>query len=264
MQKVLFIDRDGTIIKEPLEDFQVDSLEKLEFLPKALSNLRKIAEDTDYELVMITNQDGLGTDSFPEATFWPAHQKMMSTLEGEEIRFKNVLIDRTFEHENAETRKPNTGLLSDYLDNTKYDLAKSFVLGDRLTDIQLAVNLGAKGILINDEISSGASKNQKEAIALTTKNWDEIHEFLRLPPRVATIQRDTKETKISVELNLDGTGKAQMNTGIGFFDHMLDQLAKHSGADISITVKGDLHIDEHHTIEDTALALGERHIWLLW
>ncbi len=260
MQKVLFIDRDGTIIKEPLEDFQVDSLEKLEFLPKALSNLRKIAEDTDYELVMITNQDGLGTDSFPEATFWPAHQKMMSTLEGEEIRFKNVLIDRTFEHENAETRKPNTGLLSDYLDNTKYDLAKSFVLGDRLTDIQLAVNLGAKGILINDEISSGASKNQKEAIALTTKNWDEIHEFLRLPPRVATIQRDTKETKISVELNLDGTGKAQMNTGIGFFDHMLDQLAKHSGADISITVKGDLHIDEHHTIEDTALALGEAYL----
>ncbi|MGK0138243.1 MAG: imidazoleglycerol-phosphate dehydratase/histidinol-phosphatase [Algoriphagus sp.] len=260
MQKVLFIDRDGTIIKEPLVDLQVDSLEKLEFLPKVISNLRKIAKEIDYELVMITNQDGLGTDSFPEETFWPAHQKMMKTLEGEEIYFKNILIDRTFEHENAETRKPRTGLLTEYFNKDKYDLTKSFVLGDRYSDIQLAVNLGAKGILIKQEITAEASKKHKDNIVLSTENWDEIYEFLRLPPRIAKIQRDTKETKISVSLNLDGSGIAQIDTGIGFFDHMLDQLAKHSGADISIIVKGDLHIDEHHTIEDTALALGEAYL----
>lgn len=260
MQKVLFIDRDGTIIKEPLVDLQVDSLEKLEFLPKVISNLRKIAKEIDYELVMITNQDGLGTDSFPEETFWPAHQKMMKTLEGEEIYFKNILIDRTFEHENAETRKPRTGLLTEYFNKDKYDLTKSFVLGDRYSDIQLAVNLGAKGILIKQEITAEASKKHKDNIVLSTENWDEIYEFLRLPPRIAKIQRDTKETKISVSLNLDGSGIAQIDTGIGFFDHMLDQLAKHSGADISINVKGDLHIDEHHTIEDTALALGEAYL----
>jgi imidazoleglycerol-phosphate dehydratase/histidinol-phosphatase len=260
MQKVLFIDRDGTIIKEPLVDLQVDSLEKLEFLPKVISNLRKIAKEIDYELVMITNQDGLGTDSFPEETFWPAHQKMMKTLEGEEIYFKNILIDRTFEHENAETRKPRTGLLTEYFNKDKYDLTKSFVLGDRYSDIQLAVNLGAKGILIKQEITAEASTKHKDNIVLSTENWDEIYEFLRLPPRIAKIQRDTKETKISVSLNLDGSGIAQIDTGIGFFDHMLDQLAKHSGADISIIVKGDLHIDEHHTIEDTALALGEAYL----
>ncbi|WP_341227230.1 bifunctional histidinol-phosphatase/imidazoleglycerol-phosphate dehydratase HisB [uncultured Arcticibacterium sp.] len=260
MQKVLFIDRDGTIIKEPITDFQVDSLEKLEFLPKSLSNLRKIANETDFELVMITNQDGLGTDSFPEDTFWPAHQKMMTTLEGEEIHFKEVFIDRTFEHENAETRKPRTGLLTQYIDNPDYDLANSYVLGDRLSDIQLAVNLGAKGILIADEAKEEATDGQKNAIALISSDWDKIHEFLRLPQRKAVIQRDTKETKIYVNLNLDGTGKAKMDTGLGFFDHMLDQLAKHSGADIEITVKGDLHIDEHHTIEDTALALGEAYL----
>ncbi|AWV98983.1 bifunctional histidinol-phosphatase/imidazoleglycerol-phosphate dehydratase HisB [Arcticibacterium luteifluviistationis] len=260
MQKVLFIDRDGTIIKEPITDFQVDSLEKLEFLPKSLSNLRKIANETDFELVMITNQDGLGTDSFPEDTFWPAHQKMMTTLEGEEIHFKEVFIDRTFEHENAETRKPRTGLLTQYMDNPDYDLANSYVLGDRLSDIQLAVNLGAKGILIADEEKDEATDSQKGAIALVSSDWDEIYEFLRLPQRKAVIQRDTKETKIYVNLNLDGTGKAKMDTGLGFFDHMLDQLAKHSGADIEITVKGDLHIDEHHTIEDTALALGEAYL----
>lgn len=257
MQKVLFIDRDGTIIAEPPADFQVDSLEKLAFLPKALSNLRKIADELSYELVMITNQDGLGTDSFPEDTFWPAHQKMMDTLEGEEVHFTEVFIDRTFEHENAETRKPKTGLLGKYLDASVYDLANSFVLGDRLTDIQLAVNLGARGILIAAEEKPEASAEQKEATALVTNDWDEIYSFLKMPPRIASIQRDTHETKISVSLNLDGTGKASMDTGLGFFDHMLDQLAKHSGADITIKVKGDLHIDEHHTIEDTALALGE-------
>jgi imidazoleglycerol-phosphate dehydratase/histidinol-phosphatase len=260
MQKVLFIDRDGTIIKEPPIDFQVDSLEKLEFLPKALSSLRKIANETDYELVMITNQDGLGTDSFPENTFWPAHQKMMTTLEGEEILFKEVLIDRTFEHENAITRKPRTGLLTRYIDNPAYDLANSFVIGDRLSDIQLAVNLGAKGIFIAKNESGDATVEQKKVISFVNTDWDAVYEFLRLPARKASIQRDTKETKISVNLNLDGTGKSKMDTGIGFFDHMLDQLAKHSGANIEITVKGDLHIDEHHTIEDTALALGEAYL----
>ncbi|SOE20617.1 imidazoleglycerol-phosphate dehydratase [Spirosomataceae bacterium TFI 002] len=257
MQKVLFIDRDGTIIVEPPEDFQVDSLEKLSFLPKAISNLRKIAHELDYELVMVTNQDGLGTDSFPEDTFWPAHSKMMDTLAGEEVHFSDVVIDRTFEHENKPTRKPGTALLTKYLDTEKYDLANSFVLGDRLSDIQLALNLGAKGILILDEVIDSASDDQKGAIALATTDWDKIYEFLKLPARTALIQRDTKETKIRVELNLDGTGKSQMDTGLGFFDHMLDQLAKHSGADINIKVEGDLHIDEHHTIEDTALALGE-------
>jgi imidazoleglycerol-phosphate dehydratase/histidinol-phosphatase len=254
MQKVLFIDRDGTIIIEPPVDFQVDSLEKLEFYPKALSVLRKIAEETDYKLVMVTNQDGLGTDSYPEETFWPAHQKMMKTLAGENIHFSEVLIDRTFEHENAPTRKPRTGLLTHYIDSDDFDLAQSFVIGDRLTDIQLAKNLGSKGILISSD-KSAAEKD--ETIALVTTNWDEIYEHLKLPARVAEVQRNTKETEIYVSVNLDGTGQASMDTGLGFFDHMLDQLSKHSGADITIKVKGDLHIDEHHTIEDTALALGE-------
>ncbi len=263
MQKVLFIDRDGTIIVEPPVDFQVDSLEKLAFVPKAISVLRKISEELNYELVMVTNQDGLGTDSYPESTFWPAHQKMMDTLEGENIFFKDVLIDRTFEHENAETRKPRTGLLTQYLHSEDYDLANSYVIGDRLTDIQLAANIGAKGILIADGPKAESTKEQSEATALVSNDWDEIYRFLKLPERIGEIQRDTKETQISVRVNLDGTGQANMDTGLGFFDHMLDQLAKHSGADISIKVKGDLHIDEHHTIEDTALALGEAFLMAL-
>lgn len=263
MQKVLFIDRDGTIIVEPPVDFQVDSLEKLAFVPKAISVLRKISEELNYELVMVTNQDGLGTDSYPESTFWPAHQKMMDTLEGENIFFKDVLIDRTFEHENAETRKPRTGLLTQYLHSEDYDLANSYVIGDRLTDIQLAANIGAKGILIADGPKADATKEQSEATALVSNDWDEIYRFLKLPERIGEIQRDTKETQISVRVNLDGTGQANMDTGLGFFDHMLDQLAKHSGADISIKVNGDLHIDEHHTIEDTALALGEAFLMAL-
>ncbi len=257
MKRVLFIDRDGTLIVEPPEDFQVDSFEKLEFLPGVISNLRKIAEETDFELVMVTNQDGLGTDSFPEETFWPVHQKMMTILENENIHFADVCIDRTFEHENAETRKPQTGLLTKYLNHPEYDLAGSFVLGDRLTDIQLAVNIGAKGILIAKEQLPAATEEQNKATAYINTDWAAIYEFLRLPARKATVQRNTNETQILVELNLDGRGKAEMQTGLGFFDHMLDQLAKHSGADIKIQVKGDLHIDEHHTIEDTALALGE-------
>ncbi len=248
MKKVLFIDRDGTIIVEPPEDFQVDSLEKLRFLPKAISNLRKIAEELDYELVMVTNQDGLGTDSFPEDTFWPAQNRMMETLEGEGVTFAAVHIDKTFEKENAPTRKPRTGLLTQYMGG-EYDLANSFVIGDRKTDVQLAKNLGAKAIFIGPE--------HLEEAALSTTDWDAIYHFLKMPPRVAEVKRTTKETDIFIKLNLDGTGQTKMNTGLGFYDHMLDQLGRHSGCDLKITVKGDLHIDEHHTIEDTALALGE-------
>jgi imidazoleglycerol-phosphate dehydratase/histidinol-phosphatase len=253
MKKALFIDRDGTIIAEPADE-QIDSLEKLEFLPKALSNLRKIAEETDYELVMVTNQDGLGTQSFPEDTFWPAHRKMMGTLAGENVHFAAVHIDRSFPHENLPTRKPGTGMLTAYL-NGEYNLANSYVIGDRLTDIQLAKNLGAKAIFINH--LPGREVPADDTVRLVTTDWDEIYRYLRLPERIALVQRDTRETQISIRLNLDGQGKSDIHTGLGFFDHMLDQLAKHSGADLTIHVDGDLHIDEHHTIEDTALALGE-------
>ena len=265
MQPVLFIDRDGTLIIEPQSDFQIDSLAKLEFIPNVLSALRKIAEETPYELVMVTNQDGLGTAIFPEETFWPAHNKMMRTLENENIRFAAQHIDRTFPADNVPTRKPNTGMLTAYFADT-YDLPNSYVIGDRLTDVQLALNLGAKAILfippnLNPDTQSadtdGITDELKQAIALTTSDWNEIYTFLRLPARKATVERNTNETKIKIELNLDGTGLADMHTGLGFFDHMLDQLAKHSGSDLRIHVKGDLHIDEHHTIEDTALALGE-------
>lgn len=257
MKKVLFIDRDGTIIVEPPTDFQVDSLEKLEFLPKAISALRKIADETDYELVMVTNQDGLGTDSFPEDTFWPAQNKMVKTLEGEDIRFADVHIDRSFPEDNLPTRKPGIGMLTAYFSN-EYDLANSYVIGDRLTDVQLAVNLGAKAILFRSELpEEGISDQMNETTALVTSDWDAIYEHLKLPCRKAFVERNTKETQIKVELNLDGSGRSDIHTGLGFFDHMLDQLARHSGADLAIHVEGDLHIDEHHTIEDTALALGE-------
>jgi imidazoleglycerol-phosphate dehydratase / histidinol-phosphatase len=269
MQKILFIDRDGTIIDEPKTDFQIDSLEKLEFLPKAISNLRKIAEGTDgrgsaYKLVMVTNQDGLGTDSFPEDTFWPAHNKMLKTMENENIHFSAIHIDRSFPHENLPTRKPATGLLTEYFDTENYDLTNSYVIGDRVTDVQLAVNLGAKAIFITDGLTNNLidsfTPEQKEATKLVSNDWDEIYEFLQLPERTASIERNTKETKIKIELNLDGTGKSEIHTGLGFYDHMLDQVAKHSGADLKIFVEGDLHIDEHHTIEDTALALGEAYL----
>lgn len=265
MRKVLFIDRDGTLIIEPQTDFQIDSLEKLEFIPNALSALRKIAEETDYELVMVTNQDGLGTEVFPEDTFWPAHNKMVTTLAGENIRFAQVHIDRHFPHQQAPTRKPGIGMLTQYLTD-EYDLASSYVIGDRMTDVQLAINLGAKAILfLPPNLSAttqmadidGLTETMSDTIALKTDNWLAIYEFLRLPARTAIVERNTKETQIRVDLNLDGQGRSDMQTGVGFFDHMLDQLAKHSGADLSIHVKGDLHIDEHHTIEDTALALGE-------
>jgi len=262
MQKILFIDRDGTLIEEPKDDFQVDSFEKLKFLPLVISNLKKIINETDYKLVMVTNQDGLGTKVFPEKTFWPVHNLMLDIFKNENIIFEDVFIDKTFAKDNAPTRKPNTGLLTKYLDATQYDLANSYVIGDRLTDIQLAKNLDAQGILIgrsadttdDDKLNQKALKNY---IALNTNSWNEIYEFLSKPKRTSIIQRNTNETKISIKLNLDGNGKSTIKTGLGFFDHMLEQLSKHSGCDLDIKVKGDLHIDEHHTIEDTAIALGE-------
>ncbi len=255
MKKVLFIDRDGTLIVEPPTDYQVDSFEKLEYLPMVFRYLGKIAEELDYELVMITNQDGLGTDSFPEDTFWPVHNKMVEAFKNENIEFAEIFIDRTFEHENAPTRKPGTALLTQYLEGD-YDLENSFVLGDRLSDIQLAKNLGAKGILIQDKVTAEPG-SLADTCALITLRWAEIYEFLKFKTRRSSVRRTTSETDISIELTLDGAGRADIETGLGFFDHMLDQIARHSGVDLSVKVKGDLHIDEHHTIEDTALALGE-------
>lgn len=261
-KKLLFIDRDGTLIEEPPEDYQVDSLEKLMFLPGVMRNLFRIAQSTNYEWVMITNQDGLGTDSFPENTFWPAHDKMMQMLVNEGIVFENVIIDRTFKHENSPTRKPGTALLTQYLEGD-YDLENSIVIGDRLSDIQLAKNLGGKGIMIGKSLDTQDDNVDRQALSqtlvLSTDNWDEIGDYIcsLQPTRTATVSRTTKETDIQISLNLDGTGKTQNETGIGFFDHMLDQLGKHSKVDLSVKVKGDLHIDEHHTIEDAAIALGE-------
>lgn len=261
MQKILFLDRDGVLVKEP-NDYQLDSLNKLEFYPGVFSNLSRIVQETDFQLVMVTNQDGLGTDAFPEKDFWPCHNLLIQTLEGEGITFKEIVIDRTFAHENAPTRKPRTGLLTHYLEGD-YDLANSFVVGDRLTDMELAKNLGCKGIWINNEPELGATEldgkaaSLEDIIQLRTTSWREIYEFFKLPARRASVVRTTKETDIRIDLDLDGTGKADNQTGIGFFDHMLDQLAKHSNSDLRVSVKGDLHIDEHHTIEDTALALGE-------
>jgi len=251
--KLLFIDRDGTLVIEPPIDYQLDSLEKLEFYPGVFRWLSRIVEELDYELVMVTNQDGLGTSSFPEETFWPAHNKMMKAFENEGINFKEVLIDRSFPEDNASTRKPRTGLLTAFL-NGNYDLANSFVIGDRLTDIELAENIGAKGILLSNNEELNYKNNTQ---ILKTENWKTIYEFLKLSERTAEITRKTNETDISIRLNLDGTGKAKIDTGIEFFNHMLDQIARHGGLDLDITVKGDLEVDEHHTIEDTAIALGE-------
>lgn len=257
-KKVLFIDRDGTIINEPPVDHQVDSLEKLEFYPKVLRNLYLIASKLDFELVMVTNQDGLGTASFPEDTFWPAHNKMMQTLEGEGIHFARVHIDRSFPADKAPTRKPRTGMLGEYF-SEGYDLAGSLVIGDRLTDIELAKNLGCKGILLQSETAQKEleAAGLTEACALLSSDWDEIAAFLFKTERTAVVDRSTAETSIHIELDLDGTGKCAISTGLHFFDHMLEQIGRHAGVDLDIQVKGDLHVDEHHTIEDTGLALGE-------
>lgn len=251
--KILFIDRDGTLVIEPPIDYQLDSLEKLEFYPGVFRWLSRIAEELDYELVMVTNQDGLGTSSFPEETFLPAHNKMMKAFENEGIIFKEVLIDRSFPADNASTRKPRTGLLTEYL-NGNYDLANSFVIGDRLTDIELAENIGAKGILLSNNEELNYKNNTQ---ILKTENWKTIYEFLKLSERTAEISRKTNETDIFIRLNLDGSGIANINTGIEFFNHMLDQIARHGNLDLDVSVKGDLEVDEHHTIEDTAIALGE-------
>lgn len=257
MKKVLFIDRDGTLILEP-PDEQIDSLEKLEYFPGVFTWLGRIARETDYELVIVTNQDGLGTDRFPEDTFWPAHNKMIRTFENEGVVFAKTFIDRSFPHENLPTRKPGIGMLGEFLSGA-YDLKNSYVIGDRLTDVQLAKNLGCKGILINDGSLEPKLKEQGLEIhcALVTASWQHIYNLVASPPRVAEVRRTTKETDIEIKVNLDGEGKSSISTGLGFFDHMLDQLSKHGNIDLEIKVNGDLHIDEHHTIEDTALALGE-------
>ena len=260
-KKVLFIDRDGTMIKEPADE-QIDSFEKLVFYPKAFTYLGKIAKELDFELAMITNQDGLGTGIYPENTFWPVHNFIMNSFENEGVIFKDVFIDKTFPHENATTRKPKTGLLGKYFSEA-YDLENSFVIGDRLTDVELAKNLGAKAIFINDETNLGTDeisvkrKDLDPFIALESNDWQKIYEFLKLENRTAELTRNTNETKIYIKLNLDGTGKSDISTGIAFFDHMLDQIARHGSMDLTIKVEGDLEVDEHHTIEDTMIALGE-------
>lgn len=257
MKKVLFIDRDGTLIIEP-PDEQIDSLEKLEYYPGVFTWLGKIARETNYELVMVTNQDGLGTDSFPEKNFWPAHERMMKTFEHEGITFSEVCIDKSFQRENKPTRKPGTGMLTKYF-SSDYDLKNSYVIGDRLTDVELAKNLGSKAILLKDTSLDEklTASGFAQFCALRTTSWQDIYNLLIASPRSAVVNRKTKETDITIAVNLDGSGKSNIATGLGFFDHMLDQLAKHGKVDLDIQVKGDLHIDEHHTIEDTALALGE-------
>ena len=261
MKPVLFIDRDGTLIKEPVDE-QIDSFDKLDFYPKVFQYLSKISRELNFEIVMITNQDGLGTDIYPEETFWPVHNFVLKTFEQEGVVFIEQFIDRTFAKDNAPTRKPNTGLLTKYF-SKDYDLANSFVIGDRLTDIELAKNLGSKGIFINDNTNLGTdeitvSNNELGSyIALETNDWEAIYKFLKTTERVGSIERNTNETKIKIELNLDGTGKSNIDTGISFFDHMLDQISRHGQLDLDIKVVGDLEVDEHHTIEDTAIALGE-------
>ena len=263
MKKVLFIDRDGTLIYEAPPTYQLDSFEKITFYPAMFEYMGKIAREMDYELVMVTNQDGLGSPGFPEETFWPVHNHVMKSLEGEGIHFSKVLIDRTFPADNAPTRKPGTGLLTEYLDGNKYDLKNSFVIGDRITDIQLAKNLGCKGIWLNNDPLLGSAEVSdklqvlKNTVVLETRNWSDIYSFLKSGLRKVQHERNTNETKISIELNVDGNGNANIGTGIGFFDHMLQQIARHGKLDLAIQCEGDLHIDEHHTIEDTGIALGE-------
>ena len=256
-KKVLFIDRDGTLVIEPPVDYQLDSFEKLEFYPKVFRNLHFIRTRLDFELVMVTNQDGLGTASFPEDTFWPVHNLMLKSFAGEGITFDDICIDRSFPEDNAPTRKPRTGMLTRYIHNEEYDLAGSFVIGDRTTDVELAKNLGCRAILLQPDTSILKDTELENVCALATTDWDRIAEFLFAGERIAEVRRTTKETDIHVRINLDGNGTCDISTGLGFFDHMLEQIGKHGGIDLTIRVKGDLYVDEHHTIEDTAIALGE-------
>jgi imidazoleglycerol-phosphate dehydratase/histidinol-phosphatase len=266
MKRVLFIDRDGTLIKEAPPTYQIDSWEKLEFYPGVFTYLSRIAAELDYELVVVSNQDGLGTDSYPENTFWPIQNFVMHALENEGIHFSAAFFDRTFAKDDQPTRKPQTGMLTAYLNNPDYDLANSYVIGDRITDVVLARNLGCKAIWLNNDPALGADELEKQTppeggwpvvIGLETTEWKAIYEFLKLGLRKVTHVRNTSETRIHIELNLDGSGKADIHTGLGFFDHMLDQIARHGKMDLVIKTEGDLHIDEHHTIEDTGIALGE-------
>jgi imidazoleglycerol-phosphate dehydratase/histidinol-phosphatase len=263
MKKVLFIDRDGTLIKEAPPTYQIDSWEKLEFYPFAFTYMHKIATELDFELVMVSNQDGLGTSGFPEAHFMPLHQHVLTSFANEGVHFSKVHIDRSFAHENNPARKPGTGMLLAYLNNEQYDIANSFVIGDRITDVQLAKNLNCKAIWLNNDPALGAGELNdavaalREVVALETKDWKAIYEFLKGGERIVTHNRATSETNIAVTINLDGSGKSDIDTGLGFFDHMLNQIARHGMIDLRIVAKGDLHIDEHHTIEDTGIALGE-------
>jgi imidazoleglycerol-phosphate dehydratase/histidinol-phosphatase len=261
MKKVLFIDRDGTLIKEPA-DHQIDSFEKLEFYPEVFTYMNKIASELDYELVMITNQDGLGTDIYPEDTFWPVQDFIIHAFKNEGVEFEDIYIDKTFPKDNAPTRKPKTGLLTKYFES-EYDMENSFVIGDRLTDVELAKNLGAKGIFIDNKTELGLGETEssntelESYIGLRTNTWKAIYEYLKLERRTASLKRTTKETNIEISINLDGTGKSDISTGLHFFDHMLDQVARHGQIDMELKAEGDLEVDEHHTIEDVAIVLGE-------
>jgi imidazoleglycerol-phosphate dehydratase/histidinol-phosphatase len=263
MKRILFIDRDGTLIREAPPSYQIDAFDKLEFYPGVFEYMGRIAREFDYEVLMVTNQDGLGTASFPEETFWPVQHFVLKSLAAEGIHFGGVYIDRSWPEEKAPTRKPGTGMLTRYMGNPDYDLANSFVIGDRITDVQLAKNLGCKAIWLNNEPGLGGaeiSDSRREletAIAIETTEWKKVYEFLKLGLRRVVHERNTSETHIRIELNADGSGKADIVTGLGFFDHMLEQIARHGGMDLSVRVDGDLHIDEHHTIEDTGIALGE-------
>jgi imidazoleglycerol-phosphate dehydratase/histidinol-phosphatase len=263
MKRILFIDRDGTLIKEAPPSYQIDDFDKLEFYPGMFEYMGRIAREMDYELLMVTNQDGLGTSSFPEKTFWPVQNFVLKSLEGEGVRFTGIFIDRSFPKDNAPTRKPGTGMLTEFIDNEQYDLENSFVIGDRITDVQLAKNLGCKAIWLNNDPALGGAeisdsrRELEDSIALETPEWSRIYEFLKLGLRHVVHERNTNETQIKIDLTIDGKGKSAIVTGLGFFDHMLEQIARHGKMDLTIRVNGDLHIDEHHTIEDTGIALGE-------
>ena len=263
MKKILFIDRDGTLIKESPPTYQIDDFSKLEFYPGVFEFMGRIARELEYELVMVTNQDGLGTDAFPEKKFQPIQDFIMSCLANEGICFSAVHIDRSFPSDHSPSRKPGTGMLTDYLNNNHYDINGSFVIGDRITDVQLAKNLGCRAIWLKHDAQLGGKEIQdsvnilEQVVALETIHWSAIYSFLKTGLREVIHERNTRETQIRIELNADGVGKADVNTGLAFFDHMLDQVARHGSMDLKINVKGDLHIDEHHTIEDTGIALGE-------
>lgn len=263
MKKILFIDRDGTIINEAPPTYQIDSFSKLEFYPDMFTWMKRIATEMNFKLVMVTNQDGLGSSSYPEETFWPIQNFVVKSLENENIIFNSIHIDKTFAADNAPTRKPGTGMLTQYFNDPDYDIQGSFVIGDRITDVQLAKNLGCKAIWLNNDPRLGAAElnnslpELQASIALETTSWKSIYEYLKLGERIIQHKRDTNETKIFIHMNLDGKGGSSIDTGLNFFNHMLEQLSRHSGIDLNIKVNGDLHIDEHHTIEDTAIALGE-------